>query len=448
MKKNLFLVLTFIVLSAASVNAQVTIGSEYDPTPGSILDLQSNGSLGLLLPRVTLTDATVWAPVEGDAVDGMTVFHNTDAMTNGLTGKGIYVWANGSWSRMGTPATPCVDMVVSTPKATFTGEIGNGQLLESVVNTGSAPFNYNWYKDGVLLQTNSNKSERRDSYKATDYGTYTCDITNACATELKTITYTVAKVNPGEYIDNPTGITWSLNGITCFDVSEGKDFPASSVYTLAITGATATNVYWVIDDADEVLSAAEVGSTSQVTLPFKSRSEVSTLATDPVSVSVTALITLSTGAKVFVTKTIKLQNTVCCSGYVVHAGVWNGPSSTSMDGYKTHQMGAIGKYFTQSSTDLCVALADEGTNEYAYQAAINVCASKSTDGTNWRLPNVAELTQLETPSYTNYDMRKWVYYSITKYDATHVWYIDNRNTSGAYPWLDNGTRYVRCVHDM
>ncbi|MDR0864100.1 MAG: immunoglobulin domain-containing protein, partial [Candidatus Symbiothrix sp.] len=183
MKKNLFLVLTFIVLGAASVNAQVTIGSEYDPTPGSILDLQSNGSLGLLLPSVTLTDATVWAPVEGDetGVEGMAVYHNTDDMTNGLSGKGIYVWSNGSWSRMGASATPCVVLEASATQASFVGDVGSGKKLEVVVNQGSAPFNYIWYKDGNPLQTNSNKTEFKDSYLATDYGTYTCEITNGCS---------------------------------------------------------------------------------------------------------------------------------------------------------------------------------------------------------------------------------------------------------------------------
>jgi hypothetical protein len=96
MKKNLFLMLTFIVLGAASVNAQVRIGGvDTDtPTPGAVLDLNNatGGHVGgLLLPKVnSLTLNSVEAfSTEPDAATKLVglIVYNT------ATGaEGIYVW--------------------------------------------------------------------------------------------------------------------------------------------------------------------------------------------------------------------------------------------------------------------------------------------------------------------------------------------------------------------
>ena len=97
MKKIFVMMLTVLYWGTASMNAQVMIGSASDPAPGAVLDLQSGGNKGLLMPRVILTSASVWAPLSGSAVNGMTVFNTSTATTNGLEGTGMYVWINGSW---------------------------------------------------------------------------------------------------------------------------------------------------------------------------------------------------------------------------------------------------------------------------------------------------------------------------------------------------------------
>ncbi|MDR0412283.1 MAG: hypothetical protein LBH61_00565, partial [Dysgonamonadaceae bacterium] len=62
--RTFFLMLTLVMTSAASVNAQLIIGSATkDPHAGAILDLASGGqnNLGLLLPNVELdNDASVF----------------------------------------------------------------------------------------------------------------------------------------------------------------------------------------------------------------------------------------------------------------------------------------------------------------------------------------------------------------------------------------------------
>jgi hypothetical protein len=64
MKRIFFLMLTLLIMSTASMNAQVRIGGLDDPAQGAVLDLNPNNSsdnteykMGLALPRVYLLNA-------------------------------------------------------------------------------------------------------------------------------------------------------------------------------------------------------------------------------------------------------------------------------------------------------------------------------------------------------------------------------------------------------
>ncbi|GHT49761.1 hypothetical protein FACS189440_16020 [Bacteroidia bacterium] len=98
MKKMIFLMLTLIVLGAASVNAQVRIGGETGPNPAAILDLNAvdastNGKLGVALPRVTLI--SLGSPLEeGKKPDKGTMVYNVA----GTFAQGAYVWDGVKWS--------------------------------------------------------------------------------------------------------------------------------------------------------------------------------------------------------------------------------------------------------------------------------------------------------------------------------------------------------------
>jgi uncharacterized protein (TIGR02145 family) len=99
MKKIFFLMLTFLIMNAASMNAQVTIGSDQDPHGGAVLDLsQTSGTTGFLLPRVALTDVTQWAPLGGTSANGTgMVVYNTNAIVTNGNGAGIYVWSGNTY---------------------------------------------------------------------------------------------------------------------------------------------------------------------------------------------------------------------------------------------------------------------------------------------------------------------------------------------------------------
>jgi hypothetical protein len=86
MKKMMLLMLTLLIWSVASMNAQVTIGSDKEPHPSAILDLEST-TQGLKLPTVVLTNRTTFLTDGGDktAAKGMLVY-NTG---NSFEGPGL-----------------------------------------------------------------------------------------------------------------------------------------------------------------------------------------------------------------------------------------------------------------------------------------------------------------------------------------------------------------------
>jgi uncharacterized protein (TIGR02145 family) len=105
MKRMIFLMLALLMLSIASMNAQVTIGSTEDPHPGAVLDLQSSNK-GLKLPTVSLDDVTEFKlsdkPADAASATGMMIYNDNEAAVGG-SGKGIYVW-EGQWIFAGKSA--------------------------------------------------------------------------------------------------------------------------------------------------------------------------------------------------------------------------------------------------------------------------------------------------------------------------------------------------------
>jgi membrane protein implicated in regulation of membrane protease activity len=137
MKKMIYLMLTLMILGAASVNAQVRIGGTADPDKSAVLDLNSNDGTangGLALPRVALTSET--QQLNGAEPKPGTMVYNTNA--EALDGEGAYVWTKVSGSENesqgvtsitgskgivvtnGTSATPDISLPAGT----------NGQVLK------------------------------------------------------------------------------------------------------------------------------------------------------------------------------------------------------------------------------------------------------------------------------------------------------------------------------
>jgi hypothetical protein len=90
MKKNLFLLLTLILMGAVSVKAQVLIGADGVPDPSAVLELRSS-SAGLLLPQVNLDNINNTSSLLTSPVPGMLVCNLTGSLRHG-----VYYW-DGEW---------------------------------------------------------------------------------------------------------------------------------------------------------------------------------------------------------------------------------------------------------------------------------------------------------------------------------------------------------------
>jgi uncharacterized protein (TIGR02145 family) len=128
-RSRFFLTLTFLVLGAASMNAQVTIGSAEDPHSGAILDLSKTGgnSFGFLLPRVPLENVNTWQ-ISGtsDNGSGMVVYNTNNTVTGG-NGIGIYVWNGVAWMPLKSDGNDVCPRIVKDfeDKTYYTGWFGD-----------------------------------------------------------------------------------------------------------------------------------------------------------------------------------------------------------------------------------------------------------------------------------------------------------------------------------
>jgi len=95
MKKMFLFIGIFAMLSVLTLKAQVTIGVNQAPDPSAVLDLQSKGNLGMLLPRVALTDTLLAAPLAAN-VPGMMVY-NTNTSADGKVVEGVYINDGNRW---------------------------------------------------------------------------------------------------------------------------------------------------------------------------------------------------------------------------------------------------------------------------------------------------------------------------------------------------------------
>ncbi|GHV21132.1 hypothetical protein FACS189428_1110 [Clostridia bacterium] len=138
-----FLMLMLMVMSTASMNAQVTIGSDKNPHAGAVLDLQSD-NLGLKLPNVALdNDLTVFKlPVTETATaadaKGMYVYN-----TNPDVGEGVYVWDGYQWLlvKASPGEKPVTAIGIISESGSFSVELLKSLKLNAIVTPSDASNN-------------------------------------------------------------------------------------------------------------------------------------------------------------------------------------------------------------------------------------------------------------------------------------------------------------------
>jgi len=271
-------------------------------------------------------------------------------------------------------------------------------------------------------------------------------------------------INIGDFDDDGTattaGITWSLTGATCFDVR--TSLVASSSYALTVTGATVTDVTWLIDDVKSVQSSPASTSTFGATLNFKPQATVSGLA--PAEIVINALVTMMQGAneyKVAVKRTVKFQEQSCCEGAIIYNGAYtNAPMATGQDGSWSSSWTGTG--FTAKGQDLCWNKTDASASIMQWAPAVSSCSG------DWRLPNLRELHELyktmggaggSTVSFADIpaglgsnpgsadNLLNSNYWSSTEANASDAYYFAFSNGSRV-SWYKTINRYVRCVRNL
>jgi hypothetical protein len=159
MKRFFIILFAIISLITFNVKSQVTIGADKPPHPGAVLELESNGEKGLLLPNVALTKADDWE-LEGSEVDGMMVYNESGSTTNGLKGKGVYVWKDNKWEM--THETPCsgapaLSPITHSPASVPAGFIQVNTLFTCSVLQTADVISYEWILPPELKgQSNTN----------------------------------------------------------------------------------------------------------------------------------------------------------------------------------------------------------------------------------------------------------------------------------------------------
>jgi hypothetical protein len=189
MKKMIFLMLALLMLSAASMNAQVNIGSVNDPHKGAILDLsQSELNLGLLFPKVYLFNTREFTLPVDESVDaiGMVIYNNNASLPDG---RGLYSWNGTEWKSMsGSTANSCIPVTATT---TSTKE-GNNAKITVNVTAGNPTYTYVWSKGENVVRTTANTTATSDTYTTTGADTYTVTVMNPCMATPVSFTFTVA----------------------------------------------------------------------------------------------------------------------------------------------------------------------------------------------------------------------------------------------------------------
>jgi uncharacterized protein (TIGR02145 family) len=188
MKRIFFLMLTLLIVSAASMNAQVTIGADKDPESFSVLELIGNGTMGLRLPQVNATQRSTLT----DQLNSLSADKKEEAM--GLMIFNISNNCTETWDGTGW-ISACAGPIAS---ARITGPISGRKgyymfsyqtiTLTATGSGGSIPTAYQWYRNNIpvpgatnstFIYTPATTANERDSH------TFYCLISNDYSTNVK-----------------------------------------------------------------------------------------------------------------------------------------------------------------------------------------------------------------------------------------------------------------------
>jgi hypothetical protein len=245
MKKIFFLMLAFLIWSAASVNAQVRIGGIDDPNPSAVLDLNAtdateDGTLGLALPRVELTSTISYEPLRNH-VAGMIVYNTK---TIGDVTPGTYYNDGEKWIRIGNGSQIVeADGVIGNE---VTNATTGGGLVRAGEGTATAPWTLGIATDGVTNARLANSSV--NSAKIEDLSIVAADLADKTVSGDKIADATIdstklvaATVGVTRLKDNSVNSAKIMNGAVTLDDLAVNSVNSDKIEDLSIVAADLAN---------------------------------------------------------------------------------------------------------------------------------------------------------------------------------------------------------------
>jgi hypothetical protein len=203
MKKMIFLMLTLLIWSAVSMNAQVTIGSSELPAASAVLDLNTGGTgkLGLLLPLVDLENETDNYTIPAPAT-GLVVYATGDKDVSGDKAglaAGVYAWdglkwlAGGIGSSIIAPSVAVTGVTLDITSETLITVDQTLQLTETVAPEDATNRSVTWESSDTDIATVSASG----LVTAVADGTATITVTTVDGSKTATCAITVSIANEG-----------------------------------------------------------------------------------------------------------------------------------------------------------------------------------------------------------------------------------------------------------
>jgi len=241
-------------------------------------------------------------------------------------------------------------VVIAQSATTFPGGVAGTPVTLQVSATSINTPTYQWYT-GVAPSGSAISGANSATYVYTPSATGTvnlyCMVTNGCDATAKgtspafTVTTTL---DPQNY---PTTASLSMSGKVCFDTRETYDNLASGStngsqinrtdissplpqgtqdYILTVTGKTISTVTWVTDVTKFYSNTAASGTNNTTyTVTFADLATIikpavqdgykATAANGQV-ITITAYVNFTDGTKGSISKVIKIQDFICCDGYI------------------------------------------------------------------------------------------------------------------------------------
>ena len=232
MKKMYFLVLSFLLLSVASANAQVAIGTTDDPK--ATLDVVASSSAtaadGVIPPRVSLAQLFLKNGAYGTAQTGAIVYVNDvdgqpiSGKTAAVTAPGYYYFNGAKWQTMATnPRMTLADLQ--------SGIFAEGTIVY-VTNTAGTPA-------GATENVTEKGYYSFDGTKWNTFGGGSAGGTERMKFESKTSAYTIALADENKLIITEG----STGGITITFPDLGTENAGFRVFVFNANPSGAMNTY-------------------------------------------------------------------------------------------------------------------------------------------------------------------------------------------------------------